>query len=895
MFTPETTLIQPYSPDQPDIRHMVFAHLTVRLKFCLCLLTAFFPFSAFSTEYILTNYTVEDGLPTSELYNAVQDRNGYLWFSSDHGIIRYDGYEFTTFTTENGLPENVVLRLYRQSDGNIWGSTINGKLFYFSDQDYVFHTYAFNHLIQRRRQTNYVVSLYITSDKSVYISQYATGLTRIDSAGNPSYYFDPDSLAKDYGPAYLIGLREKNTSHTSSLVFKTFFPERHIPLLTDFMSDTVNLGIEEFSRPHFSLVWQSGEKPVYTYYQCLINKTGGRRSTFGSRLYGMGMLSDSSIWVGEMEHGVKVYDLSGKYVDSFLEGQTVTDILIDHAKGIWITTLYSGIFYIRNPAFRKADIPDEYAHGVRRISTGPSDEVYLTYQVSQMIYDVGNKRELYPNLRSRVFINSRVFHRPVTREDYTNRVLIGDTVVHVETAYNARDLTEDPISGEVYLINQVGCFDVISSDYRINRYEFNHRLHAICNSGNGGWYIGTSEGLYHYSSDGTSEFLGDRNEVFGSRITAIRRTPVFHIFSTRESGLVVMNADTLFVISRTEGLNTQSIESIYQENDSVFWTCSNSGIGRVSFEPDMSYSIRNISITDGLLSNEIRDIAVSDGQVWAATSTGVCIFRYSDLTPAPEDIGYLRVNNLYVNNMPVPSSFPLSLSYTENNLRFRFRDILFKDPGNVRYRYKVSGLESDWNYTQSRQAIYPSLPPGTYRFIVESDLLGYGAFGNAVTIPFTIRKPYYSTWWFRTLWISLLGAVIYSFFKIRILVYNRDILRELLRYMLKRLKRKERVVVIKDKGQTVRIISGDILYMQSSGNYLDIVTPGQTYTIRAKIGEVLNTFPDPLEFQRVHRSYIIRLDKVYKFTRKSVTLADGTLIPVGSSYDTSNIKAGFIS
>ena len=40
------------------------------------------------------NLTINDGLSQSSLYNIYQDQRGFLWFGTEDGLNRYDGYEF---------------------------------------------------------------------------------------------------------------------------------------------------------------------------------------------------------------------------------------------------------------------------------------------------------------------------------------------------------------------------------------------------------------------------------------------------------------------------------------------------------------------------------------------------------------------------------------------------------------------------------------------------------------------------------------------------------------------------------------------------------------------------------------------------------------------------------
>jgi ligand-binding sensor domain-containing protein len=70
--------------------------------------------------YQLKNYNVKDGLPSSEVYSMMQDAQGYMWFTTDMGVSRFNGYEFKNFSTENGLADNTVFGLTQDGKGRMW-------------------------------------------------------------------------------------------------------------------------------------------------------------------------------------------------------------------------------------------------------------------------------------------------------------------------------------------------------------------------------------------------------------------------------------------------------------------------------------------------------------------------------------------------------------------------------------------------------------------------------------------------------------------------------------------------------------------------------------------------------------------------------------------------------
>src|SRR5262249_49070961 len=56
----------------------------------------------------IKTFTAADGLPSDQINRIVQDSHGFLWFCTNEGLSRFDGYKFTNYGTEQGLPHLVV-------------------------------------------------------------------------------------------------------------------------------------------------------------------------------------------------------------------------------------------------------------------------------------------------------------------------------------------------------------------------------------------------------------------------------------------------------------------------------------------------------------------------------------------------------------------------------------------------------------------------------------------------------------------------------------------------------------------------------------------------------------------------------------------------------------------
>jgi len=87
-------------------------------------------------------FSIEDGLPSNEIYEIVSDSNNIVWISTDRGLCKYDGYGFETFTNEDGLGDNTNFNVFLDSKQRIWLSGFNQKLTNYSNG--IFKEYEFN-------------------------------------------------------------------------------------------------------------------------------------------------------------------------------------------------------------------------------------------------------------------------------------------------------------------------------------------------------------------------------------------------------------------------------------------------------------------------------------------------------------------------------------------------------------------------------------------------------------------------------------------------------------------------------------------------------------------------------------------------------------------------------
>lgn len=82
-----------------------------------------------------THLGPEDGLSHTRVWSALQDRQGFLWFATDYGLNKYDGYKFTVYKNNerdsNTIADNFIWKIALDKNGNLWIGTNGGGLDFF--------------------------------------------------------------------------------------------------------------------------------------------------------------------------------------------------------------------------------------------------------------------------------------------------------------------------------------------------------------------------------------------------------------------------------------------------------------------------------------------------------------------------------------------------------------------------------------------------------------------------------------------------------------------------------------------------------------------------------------------------------------------------------------------
>ena len=166
-------------------------------------------------------------------------------------------------------------------------------------------------------------------------------------------------------------------------------------------------------------------------------------------------------------------------------------------------------------------------------------------------------------------------------------------------------------------------------------------------------------------------------------------------------------------------------------------------------------------------------LAEPDGTLWAGTVIG--LMRYQPTGARPNRVPpYPRLTGLRLFMRDTALRPGTSLPHRLNHLTFDYTANSLTNPGRVRYQYRLAGFEQGWTGPlAARSATYTNLPPGDYQFELRAANEAGVWSPRPATFPFSIRPPWWRTWWAYLLYALGFAVTIYG-----VRVYTRDRERE---------------------------------------------------------------------------------------------------------------------
>ncbi len=728
------------------------------------------------------NYTVNDGLPDTEVYYALQDSKGYMWFATNSGVSRYDGYSFENFTVNDGLTENSILEMYEDCKGRIWFIPYDCKLCYF-ENDSIQH-YKYNNLISDTlgnlaQYRNY--SMVVDSMDNLKF-MYVYGTCEIDRIGNVSVdegeLFDRRGilLRKDQNMYF----RDKKSNYRY-IDFDDFYHKTGNRL-----KDTLYINFPEseyraYRGQTLSVFDAKGLYVIVTDNLLLCTKDFKKWEckAFEHRIAYV-EINDALINVGVLNEGLYRYNTNDELTlqDRMLPDYSVTSLVADHQGGMWITTLEEGVFYSPSRKVLTYTSKTKISNKLRFL-VNFNEELWAVTENGFLINPIQD--ELIHELPDRYITFAR--NHPETSDLYLGGTYLykynqGELQI-LRNSHSAYDYVKGTLSAKSILFQDDAIWvgssgylsklvneKVIYSSWADESLVF--RTESLCSSPDGGIWMGTPNGLWEYR-DSSYCYLGDSFELLSVRIKDLLYSDVDStlVIASSGSGIILYKDTAISQISVSDGLISNSIHNVVMQ-DSVLWAASNLGLSEIVFhEGDYTdFSIYSYTINDGLPDNKINDILVKDDTIYVATDKGLAFFVYNEIK---RDLASIPtyITNVEVMDKKVEIGQQIKLAHNQDFISISFKGLSFQEQGNIKYRYKLLGLNDQWHTTYATDMKYASLSPGDYAFLVCSQNKA-GEWSEPAMFEFFITKPFWNTVVFRVFGVGLVLLVFILIMKFRL-------------------------------------------------------------------------------------------------------------------------------
>ncbi|MDW3193131.1 MAG: histidine kinase [Cytophagales bacterium] len=741
--------------------------------FALLLFVATGTASAQSSIEII--YTIDDGLPSNTVYDLIQDDRGYMWFGTDAGLSRFDGYEFKNYELSDGLPDMDILKFFKDSSGRIWMYSFNGNMGYVKE-DSIFSTA--NNQLPSALDYNSRITQILEFESKIFISAYHGPIKIFDPVNQTLIEPPIDDLLGTYickCQESLLGVISRSNRKpamrkedvATGLTMVKFNPNP-TPNIADFYEElTLNnqvflrsgLGyficIDDLLITHSNQVEANGLKILDTrnltsYLSSTIQESGIR--VLSVRTLAGKVLVHTSI-------GVYEYDPKADQFTLKHEQEGNTSSYVDHEGNIWLTSLKNGVMFKPVNKVKQASLPLPEIDQM----TVNADQLILVGQKNRLIFmnsDFEKEKEF--------ILNERAGYKYLNA--YEHVVALGS---------NASFSLLDSRNGEPIRKSEMNVRAVYIKDSLIYIASSRSRVTELdLNSGEEQSFIWTNGRINDLLVRKDSIMMAtDRGFFILDKQFNIKKAPINDVrvaqilvdedqlwLPTTGRGLLNFKDGQVVNYSQELGIN-QTIAEHAILTGSTLWFSSNKELFKIDLKQN---SFEIIDKSDGLKSIKNRDIVAFNGNVLVAQDDGIKVI---DLAASFEETSEFSIiiDRLEGSDGYNYKGKPFDIPYSVGTLKMIFKALIFRNQPNLTYRYRLKQHETDtppWSNSNINTVNYSKLNPGSYTFEVSARTKN-SEWSPATTLPFTIVPAYWQTLWFKALILGIIlmiAGLIYNSF-----------------------------------------------------------------------------------------------------------------------------------
>ncbi len=680
----------------------------------------FFFLWSFSYSQKIIHYTIDEGLPGNYVYRISQDNEGFVWFITDKGMVKYNGLDFKVFTAKDGLPANDIWDIRITPDNKVWYFSKSSRLGYIeNDTVYSFSSKEKNKIFFPVSINQSGNQISFKDRKITYLFNGSEWIKHNNSANNTFVIAHPEVkqlkydkqknsvLIFDKDQKLLKEIKIKSTAYNK----KKYYGQLNDSLFCWMLTDRILLFNLNTKRLHRIELDKEQEYYRFTYSGNSIQFTGQdylailqpdytlRKIHLPENIHSHFSFLDNSgnLWMATFMDGVYFIPSSHVNTTYYLKEQKVRKIKNLNGE-LYATVFNKGFFKLdkKKKSFKKYFEKKDYVPFTMYHSEELKTDFFITSE--------------------KIYIRKDKHFKIVGNKDY---MFIKDILYHRNLLYGIAPY-------DLIILQPDGFRFLKSLDYVGIRklYEFDGRL-----------LIGAYNGLKVLE-----------NDTIRSEGKLIH--PVISINSIEDRLIIGTDGYGAYLVKGKneyellEDSDFLSVSDIEVSGDQIF-LASNSGVIRYRLSGDGSIKqVMKYTIEDGLLSDACHGVLVENDNILCTSDMGIAEIPLDRKSKkALLDI-YFESLSYGEHTLSLQKS---NILYTKGSrLTAKISAIDFSIKKDFEYEYKLEPIQSEWIPTRSRSIEYSELKPGTYTLKIRKDDL-------LKEVRISIEPHWWQTLWFKIL------------------------------------------------------------------------------------------------------------------------------------------------
>ena len=743
--------------------------------FCLC-------FSGSAQQLNIKNFSIEDGLPQSQILNIFQDHTGVIWFCTNGGgVSRFDGLKFSNLSTKDGLKSNHINAVFEDKNNVIWIGSAKGLVQYKNKKlaeinDTIINDKVIQSIYQHSNgelwfgtSTGIVVyngKEFREFEKNEEIGKYQVLTIKQDKLGNMwigtmlngAFMYDGIKMIHFDTRSGLLDMRSRDILINGDKVWISTFHGINVydpstAYTGKIKLDTLKIDGKPYLEGTYRMykdvndaIWVGGNWGVDKISNNKIRTFRPENGLCNNRIYGVIQDREGNMWFGSVTGGVSKYrnDLFININEKQgLSNNTVMSFLKDSKDNMWIGTWGGGVSKIDFNELRKSGKLIIQNYGAKKEESGVNNTWCMCEDKKGNVWfgTSGGGITVYDGK------SFKLYHLKEGLHGIRISCMVCDKKGNV---WIAHENGLDKFDGKSFV------------NYSSNQGFSSQGVNAIYEDNLGALWFGCTDKIIKY--DGKVFQTIVRPDGFPKIKNIIRDIYGYTWFST-DAGVCVYNGKMFRAITENDGLSSNTVYYVRPDADGNLWLGTNNGIDKLDlnqFVNQKEVVLKHYGKEEGFIGLECNQNAFYkdiDGRLWIGTIGGVTIYdpkeeKRNAVEPQTQINGvrlflekfeYKKYADSLDNGLPVN----LKLPYDKNHVTFDFISISHTIPSKVHYQYMLEGFDETWlPIGKETSTTYSNLPSGKFTFMLKA-CNNDGLWNiKPVTYSFEIIPPFWKRPWF---------------------------------------------------------------------------------------------------------------------------------------------------